>query len=444
MAITALLLLAACAAPSGASRAAVKEPEAAAAPAAPVSESRTGLLGTVVTVTVYGRGAEPGSAAFEAAFAAATEVDEAMSVNRPDSEISRVNESGFGAAVPVSEGTYAILEEALRIAELSGGAFDPAIGGLTELWKEDGAFARLPSAEEIAAARPGAGAGNVELRADGTVRLAFPGTRLDLGAIAKGYACDRAAEALRGQGVSSALLDFGGNVYALGAKPGGEAYTIGIASPYPGDGSVACTVPAMDAAVVTSGGYQKFFEEGGVIYHHILDPATGYPVEGNLLSVSIVAPSSTLADGLSTACFVLGLDRGMALLDSIPEAEGVFITADGTIHVTAGLIGVVSPADDRFTLPQEEGVAVVYYENEPVKTLRLGQDREYVFERDGMENRILVEGGSVRVAEANCANQTCVQMGAHAAAGDMIVCLPHSLVIKIEEGADLGADTVAG
>jgi thiamine biosynthesis lipoprotein len=176
--------------------------------------------------------------------------------------------------------------------------------------------------------------------------------KLDLGGIAKGYACDKATDVLKENGVKSALLDLGGNIYALGKKLDTSDWKVGIVVPYVGENGVACSISVSDKAVVTSGGYQRFFIRDGKTYQHILDSKTGYPVDNDLLSATIVGPSATYADGFSTACFVLGREAGMALIETIPDYEAIFITEDNLIYVTSGLAGQVSILDERFRIEE--------------------------------------------------------------------------------------------
>jgi thiamine biosynthesis lipoprotein len=187
------------------------------------------------------------------------------------------------------------------------------------------------------------------LKEPSTVMLKEEGMALDLGAIAKGYACDRTAEILKEKGIKHGILDFGGNVYALGTRPDGSPWRVGIKMPIIGESGLVCFLEVSDVSVVTSGGYERYFEKDGVIYHHLLDPKTGYPVSNGLLSVSIVAKSSTYADALSTACFVLGLGDGMKLVTDFGY-EGIFVTEDYKIYVTDGLKDVIKILDDRFIL----------------------------------------------------------------------------------------------
>lgn len=310
----------------------------------PVLTQRTepDLLGTVITISSY---ETLNKKTLDKAFAIVSAIEERMSVNLPNSEISAINRSG-GAPVEVSAETFALLERAIEFSELSGGAFDVSVGAVMQLWKEDGVFAVLPPRDELEAALRFVGSGQIVI-SDGSV-MTPDGMQLDLGGIAKGYACDKTLEYLISAGITGALLDFGGNIYAHGLKPDGTPWNIAVASPVIDDDGMVCIIPVSDTAVVTSGGYERYFEAGGTVYHHILDPKTGCPVDNELLSVTIIDASSTRADALSTACFVLGLDAGLALLESLPSSEGVFITKDLTIHATAGIKDEVVIMDSRY------------------------------------------------------------------------------------------------
>jgi thiamine biosynthesis lipoprotein len=307
------------------------------------TEMRDGLLGTVITISAY----TDADAVFEACFDVIADVDRRMTNNSPDSEISRVNQNAGNAETVVSPDTRELLSLALDISRASGGAFDVSVGAVTSLWKEDGTFARLPDASELREKLSLVAFDDVLLPKNDSALLAREGMMLDLGGIAKGYACDRALEILKEGGVNGAFLDLGGNIYAHGTKENGAKWRIGVRYPAVGDNSIACVVEVSDKAVVTSGGYERYFERDGVIYHHILDPKTGYPADTGLLSVTVVAGSSVLADALSTACFVLGLEDGMELLEEYSDCEGIFITEDGSLHTTRGLEGQVTIVDAR-------------------------------------------------------------------------------------------------
>lgn len=317
-----------------------------------VSDTRSEILGTVITVSSYEKMNED---IFDGVFDVIADIDNRMTMHTTNSEIARVNAASGNEAVAVSADTYELIGWAKEFSEASSGAFDISIGAVTELWKKDSEFAVLPQTAEIDAALPLVDYEQVELT-DEKVFLKQPGMMIDLGGIAKGYACDQAVAYLQGQGISSGLLDFGGNIYAHGAKPDDSSWQIGIKSPITGESGNVCAVGVRDKAVVTSGGYERYFEENGVVYHHILDPRTGYPAKSEILSVTILDKSSTRADALTTACFVMGLEKGMALLEKMPESEGIFITKDYKIYTSAGLAEQVKITDSRFELLDYDSV----------------------------------------------------------------------------------------
>jgi thiamine biosynthesis lipoprotein len=317
----------------------------------PFTRTRAELLGTVITISVYDKA--PSDAALEAllerCFLEIETVEARMSVNRADSEISAVNDAAGDAPIPVSEEFYRVVARAKAISEISGGAFDVTIGPVMALWKTDGVFARLPAAEEIEARLPLVGYEGIGLTTPNEISLAERGMALDAGGIAKGYACDKAVAVLKEGGIEHAVLDFGGNVYVMGTKPDGSAWRVGVRLPIIGESGVACVVEVADISVVTSGGYERFFEQDGAVYCHLLDPETGYPARSGLLSATVLAPSSMDADGFSTACFVLGPEKGMRLLAE-NGLEGVFIDEARRVYMTEGLRDAVRITDERFSL----------------------------------------------------------------------------------------------
>ena len=312
----------------------------------PVKETRTSLLGTVISITLYG---SADKALFDGAFSVVADIDNRMSANKENSEISAIGRESGNRAVSVSDDTYKLIERALGFSELCGGTFDITVGSVMELWKTGEDFSVRPDASELARRLPLINYKNV-LLSDGGVMLKDDGMKLDLGAIAKGYACDMTLEYLKEQGVKTALLDFGGNIYTFGQKPDGSPWRLGIRSPIIGENGIVCSITVNDESVVTSGGYERYFEEDGTIYHHLLNPKTGCPADSGIVSMTIVDPSSARADALSTACFVLGLDEGLALLESLPDSEGIFILKDNSIVITSGLTGRAAITDERFTM----------------------------------------------------------------------------------------------
>lgn len=309
-------------------------------------------LGTIAQLQIHGPDAE---AALDAVVAELERLTAALDRFNPQSDISRVNRSA-GQWVSVDTETVEVIQKALELAELSGGTFDPTVAPLADLWGfvEDptaepgpGSSPTLmrgqkpPADEAIRKTLAAVGYAFVEVdAAGGRVRLTKEGAALDLGGIAKGYAADRAAELLRERGIESALINLGGDMYALGKKPNGAEWRIAVQHPrLLGDNYIAI-ISLSDRAVVTSGDYERYFEYEGVRYTHLIDPRTGYPQQG-VASVTIVAPSGTQADALATAVAVMGMDEGFAFLESLPGVEGILISTDLEVRITSGLQGKV-------------------------------------------------------------------------------------------------------
>jgi len=312
----------------------------------PMAESSDILMNTFIRVRAYGPRA--GEAA-DAAIAEMRRLDALFDPYSEASEIAAINRNAGGASVKVSPETLDVMEKALEYARRTKGAFDITILPLIRLWGFGGT-PRVPERSEIERARTLVDYTKVEVnREAGTVRLAERGMGIDLGAIAKGYAVDRAVAVLRSYGVTSALIDAGGNIYGLGGKPLGlgrsAPWRVGIQHPRRRQEHLART-DVVNGTVVTSGDYQRYFETGGVRYHHILDPATGYPARG-LSSVTIIGTSSTDADALSTSVFVLGPERGVELLKAFPGYDAVLVTESGEVILTDGAAGRVTLQDGR-------------------------------------------------------------------------------------------------
>jgi thiamine biosynthesis lipoprotein len=292
------------------------------------------VLGTVCTVNLYDQGR---SGVYREIFDRLREIEDRMSVTLPGTELDRINANAGIGPVAVHADVFEVLEMAVRYAELSGGGFDPTIGPLVSLWNIGGDEPRLPSQEEIDALLPLVNWRDLELDREGlTVFLKKPGMALDLGAIAKGYAADEAAEILRKNRIKRAIIDLGGNILTYGEKRDRSPWRVGVQNPLDSRGVYIGIVEIREQTVVTSGVYERFFEAAGVRYHHILSPADGYPVRNSLLSVSIVTGRSVDADALSTAVFVLGYERGKALVESLEGIGVVFVFEDRSIRICGG------------------------------------------------------------------------------------------------------------
>lgn len=258
-------------------------------------------------------------------------IDALFDRGNPESEIFKINSEKNAI---VSEETAALIKNTVSLSERTNGAFDITTAPLSDLWGFYGGSFRVPSDSEISKTLKNIGYGQIKI--DGSTVSIPEGFSVDLGAVAKGYASDRAAGVLRDCGVSSAIISLGGNVHALGSKPDGTAWNVGITDPFD-KSSLTGSVNVRDKAVVTSGGYQRYFEQDGVKYHHIIDPKTGKSADSRLSSVTIIADSGTTADALSTALFVMGLDKSAELWRQSGGFEAVFVDTNGSVYVTAGI-----------------------------------------------------------------------------------------------------------
>jgi len=298
-------------------------------------------MDTVMVVTVYGDEAEE---AVRQATEELHRLDRLFAVTRVESDIARINAAN-GDTVIVSEETAEILRLALRIWEETNGQFSPGLYALQRAWGFTVGENRVPGEEEI---RNLLGYVNVgDIRLEGLAVTVPAGMELDLGAIAKGYAGDRLAEIVRGLGVESALFFLGGDVLALGERPGGGPWRVALQDPLGSPGGHLGVLEVSDAAVNTSGSYERqFVAEDGQVVHHILDPLTGRPAESGLISVTTVTAEGARGDALATALFVMGLEAGIAFVERTADLEAVFVTADGRIYVTEGLRGAFLPEDE--------------------------------------------------------------------------------------------------
>ncbi len=282
---------------------------------------------TVISVTIYDKDPDP---LLKACMELAKNYEDLLSPETKGSDIWNINHSG-GAFVTVSEDTLSLLNTALSYARLSKGLVDPTIGGLSQLWNFGSSSQGIvPEKAEIDQALRHIDYKNIIIEGR-QVKLSDPHAQLELGFIAKGFIADKMKELLISRGVSSALINLGGNVLTLGNRPDGRPFRIGIQKPFEKSGTSALTLELSDISAVSSGNYERYFEKEGRLYHHILSTATGYPVDSGLSQVTILSPSSTDGDALSTLCFILGYEKAASLLKSYPDIRAVFITTDGRI-----------------------------------------------------------------------------------------------------------------
>lgn len=298
-------------------------------------------MGTAVSVTLYGENAEENA---RAAFSCIDKLDGSILTSQVDALTSNYK---VGEPYQVDEELFDVLSESLLICEDSNGALDITIEPFNELWAIDGKYGefKIPDNKEIEDARARIGYENINTYTENNncyILFEKAGMELAIGAVGKGYALDVVRDELIKRGAKGACIIAGGSILVYGSKPDNEAFTVGIRNPrgsmediigiltFPGDA---------DVCVSTSGDYEKYVEQNGKRYHHILDRSTGYPSDSNLMSVTVVCKSGLASDGLSTACFILGYDKSLDLLNKY-DAEAVFIDKNGKITVTDGLTDI--------------------------------------------------------------------------------------------------------
>ena len=292
-------------------------------------------MDTVMDFTIYGE-----SGLIDQSESLIASLESLVSVTDANSELYAINQTGSGTLTGKAS---SLMEQALEICRRTDGALDLSIYPIVRAWGFTTGSYQVPDEAEIQALLPLVDYRKIQYdAATGTVTLP-EGMEIDLGSVAKGYAGQLAAQMLREHGVQSALLNLGGNVQTVGAKPDGSPWQIGIKDPQGEDAMMVLSVE--DQAVVTSGGYERYFEQDGQTYWHIMDPSTGHPADSGLISVTIVGDEGVVCDGLSTALFVMGLEKAADLWAQSGDFEAVFVTASGEVYITEGL-------RDRFALTE--------------------------------------------------------------------------------------------
>ena len=299
-------------------------------------------MDTFMTFTAYGKGAEDVLADAEAYI---VQLEQDISVTRQDSGIAMLGRAG-GDPVQVSQETYDLLCAALALCRTTGGALDITAYPAVKAWGFTTGEHRVPNAEELAELAAHIDYSALELDEETSSARLPEGMAVDLGAVAKGWAGDRLADMLRDAGVESASLSLGGNIQTVGAKPDGSPWRVGIQDPESDQGAFLAIVEVADMAVVTSGGYERYFEQDGEVYWHILDPDTAAPARSGVVSATIVGPRGVECDALSTALFVMGAEQAAQLWrDGLLSFDYVLVLEDGSIHITQGLEDSFALAD---------------------------------------------------------------------------------------------------
>jgi thiamine biosynthesis lipoprotein len=292
-------------------------------------------MGTLVSITAVGRTEIEANAAITAGFDEVKRLEQLMSTWIPNSELSRVNAAAGRSSVKVSMETMTLVRKSLQIAEMTEGAFNIAIGPAVDAWNIS-AEPRLPSQEELAALKPLTDLQYVHTDVqERTIYLENPGMRIDVGGIGKGYAADQAVLMMKKAGAVAGVVALSGDIKAFGRLPDGAAFPVGIRHPRK-QGEILARVTLQEEAISTAGDYERFFEQDGIRYHHILNPHTLQPARG-CQSVSVIAKEGIWADGLDTGIFVLGAKRGMELVEQLEDVEAIIVDEAGRVLISSGL-----------------------------------------------------------------------------------------------------------
>lgn len=313
----------------------------------PLSKSEV-LMGTVVTISLYDSKDE---AILDKVFNKVKEFEAILSINENGTLVDEINDEAGIKPVKVDDDTYNIVKKSLEYSKLSNGLFDISVGPIVKLWNIGLPEARVPSQEEITEKLPLIGYNDIEIDdTNKTVFLKRKGMMIDLGGIAKGYTADVISDMLTEEGVKSAIINLGGNVFAHGKKINGDDWKIGIQDPFTERGGIVGTITTSNKSVVTSGIYERYYEENGVKYHHILNPSTGYPYDNEIAGITIVSDKSTDGDALSTSVFAMGVEEGMNFVNTLDSIDAIFITKDYKVYITDGLKSIFTLTNSDFTL----------------------------------------------------------------------------------------------
>ncbi len=281
-------------------------------------------MNTLITITVKSRHPEKDA---KAAIQEVKRIDYLMSTTRLSSDVAKINSARAGEEVKVCKEVYSLIELAVDISQKTQGAFDISINPLSVLWNINSPNPNVPKEDDIESALSKVNYKDIVLNPEKqTVMLKKDAMTISLGAIAKGYAADCAAKLLKQRSVSEAIVDLGGNIYVVGAQK-----TVGIQTPFKKRGEYFTSCKVCDKSVVTSGAYERYFKKEDKVYHHILNPAYGYPAYSGIKSATVISKNSALADALSTAIYVLGKDKAKELVSYFDEIEVILLTDDNEI-----------------------------------------------------------------------------------------------------------------
>ena len=293
------------------------------------------IMGTVIKVSIYDSSDEK---ILNDVFKRVREIEDLVSINKIDTELDEINNNAGIKPVKVSDESFEIIEKALDYSKQSKGGYDLTIGPLVKLWSIGLPEAKVPSDNEIKEVLEKIDYNKVKLNKENKeVYLEEKGMKLDLGSIAKGYTADEIVKILKSKKVNKAIIDLGGNIYALGEKEENKPWKIGVQNPFEDRGDVVGTIDIKDKSIVTSGIYERYIEKDGEKYHHILNPKTGYPYESEIAGVTLITDKSIDGDALSTLIFTKGIKEGLEFLKELKDVEAIFVSKEKKVYLTEGI-----------------------------------------------------------------------------------------------------------
>ena len=311
----------------------------------------TFALGTICRLTIETKTGAEGEEIMEAAIKRIEQLDNKFSKFKDSSEVSLINKNSGKGKQRVSEDTYNLVKEAVRYSNISKGLYNPMLGSVVDLWSIGTDKEGVPEADNIENSRKLINCEDICFHEDTlSIELKKSGEKIDLGGIAKGYVADEIRKFLEENKVTNALIDLGGNIIAMGEKQMASPWVIGIQNPKGERGRYIGSLSIKDKSIVTSGTYERCYEDKGQIYHHIIDPRTGKPSNSDLVSVTIISNDSIEGDGLTTGLLIMGLEEGKKLVKQRKNIEAIFITKDNMVYITSGIKEKFLLLDQKFYL----------------------------------------------------------------------------------------------
>ena len=289
-------------------------------------------LNTIVNITVEANTAQKAEAAANLATDEIKRIEKLLSCYIETSDIYRINNYAHKNPLEVSSETYNLLKRCLYYNDLTNGAFDITVKPLVDLWNINSATPKVPLDADIKQALKATGTDNIILMEENRVYIKNEHTKIDLGGVAKGYCANRIKSLFENKGIKNALIDLGGNIYAMGKNSKGDKWNIGIQKPFAQRGETIKSIKLSNQSAVTSGAYERFFKQDGKIYHHILNPSTGYPAESDLSGVTVISTDSELCDVLSTAIFVSGSQAGRVIYEKTDNTYVIIVKNNGKLE----------------------------------------------------------------------------------------------------------------